>query len=266
MGKPDQKRMTRAHSGLLKAEPAAPNSLNGNVPCSRAPAKKSKPRLTKKPFPFISVPTEIRIKIYHDSLIYDHILVRKPKARAASLLLSNRQVYSEAFDIFYDVNVFQVYISGLPSETETAMANVHYMRQCCLQIEIFPHPKNTFKATKVTKAKKEDKDKVAKKKKKVQEGFKDVIFRRFLDKFLADIWAGKIECLLIDVWEHEDRYCFPSILEKFTWMRRVHLVQVVVNQVKKTGQVKQYQNYWCQRLERSMMAASGAEYVFKHHG
>ncbi|KAI4177317.1 MAG: hypothetical protein LQ346_007698, partial [Caloplaca aetnensis] len=171
-----------------------------------------------------------RVQIYHDALTYTHILIRRPnapKARKAGthILLLNRLVYAEAFPIFYDVNVFQVHVGGLPSDTETQIANVHYMRQCCLHLETL-EPKRGSKSTLITK---------------------------LMDKFVADIWSGKMECLLIDVWEPKEWPFAAAYLDKFTWVSGIHLAQVVINQERKNGKVVRIQDRWCQRVERSMM-------------
>ncbi|KAL9003001.1 MAG: hypothetical protein Q9188_004101 [Gyalolechia gomerana] len=221
---PPQKRMTRAQAKLSENNLPIHDSRHQVSLSIRASTNKPRPRLKKMPFPFLLLPVETRIQIYHDALTYDHILIRKQKARqAANLLLVNRLIHSEAFTIFYDVNVFQVHIGNLPSDTETQIANVHYMRQCCLHLEITMEGKTT-------------------------------ILRKLVDKFVADIWSGKMECLLVDIWEPEKWSAGTQCLEKFTWVSQIHLVQVVVNQVGKKGVVKRRQDRWCQRLERSMMA------------
>lgn len=99
------------------------------------------------------------------------------------------------------------------------------MRQCCLHLEVVV-------------------------------GSKAGRLRRLIDRFVADIWAGKMECLLIEVWQPVQWQCGTSALEKLTWVRQIHLAQVVINEVKKSGGVKQYQDRWCQRLEKSMMATT----------
>ncbi|KAI4252444.1 MAG: hypothetical protein LQ352_004292 [Teloschistes flavicans] len=241
--------MTRAQAKLSKLD-----STTGNIPshCT-APAKNPKPRLKKQPFPFLKLPTELRVKIYHDALTYDRILIRKRTTRsrnAAAFLLTNRLIYSEAFPIFYDVNAFQVHIDGLPSNTETSIANVRYMRQCCLELELLPQPINPKK---LANANQKIKDEDGKKKKKVNEVPKDTVIQKLLDKFLEEIWVGQIECLLIDAWEHKWEYGSTTMLEKFTWMSKVHLVQVVVNKMQPKGEWIQCQDYWSQRLEWEMM-------------
>ncbi|KAL9582552.1 MAG: hypothetical protein Q9212_003230 [Teloschistes hypoglaucus] len=244
---PRQKHMTRAQTKIWKQDPTA-----HNFQCTTL-AKNPLPRLKKLPFPFLNLPTELRIKIYHETLTYDHILVHRPTARgrgAAAFLITNRLIYSEAFPIFYDVNVFQVHIDGLPSSTETKVANVEHMRQCCLELEILPMP---FNPRKVAKPKKENKDQDGKNGKEVMEVPRETVIRKLLNKFLEAIWRGKIECLLIDVREHPGQQCSIELLEKFTWLCSVHLVQVVVSTIKPEGEVIQFQDYWCQRLEQEMM-------------
>ncbi|KAI4092270.1 MAG: hypothetical protein LQ344_003514 [Seirophora lacunosa] len=224
---PGQKRMTRAQSSRPKADIASDLLPNEDPPSCKIPLKPTKRgSKKKKQFPFLLLPTEVRVMIYHLSLTYDHILIRKAKARrgAASLLLTNRVIYSEAFPIFYDVNVFQVHIGGLPGDNETALANVHFMRQCCLHLEL------------VRKA-------------------KSSVLTRLTDKFVAEIWSGKMECLLVDVWEPDEWRCGTAFLEKLRWVKHLHLAQVHVNQVNKKGEVHHYNDPWCQRLERCMMAS-----------
>lgn len=216
-------------------------------------AKKPKPRLKKLPFIFLCLPTELRIKIYHNTLTYDHILVQRPTAGArgaAAFLITSRFIYSEAFSIFYDVNVFQVHIDGLPSSTESKIANVEHMRQCCLELELFSKP---FNCRKVAKPKQKNKDGVGKKGKEVMKVPKITVVRKLLDRFLEAIWRGKIECLLIHVREHPGQDGSVEMLEKFTWLSRVHLVQVVVSKLTLQGDVIQSQDYWCQRVEQEMM-------------
>ncbi|KAL8831394.1 MAG: hypothetical protein Q9170_005308 [Blastenia crenularia] len=221
----NQKRMTRAQAKVSNADSTNVNVAIKNIPNSKPPTRNPKPRYRKKPFPFLLVPAELRIKIYHYALTSDYILARKPKPRgAASLLRTNRQIHSECFEIFYEVNVFQIYIGHLPYDTEAAMANLHYMRQCCLHFEL----------SRGTKTKK---------------------LLRHIDKFVAGIWSGKMECLLVDAWESQEWWGRSSgWLEKLSWVRQIHLAQVVANKVQKNGEVKHYRDHYCQVLERSMMA------------
>ncbi|KAL8925528.1 MAG: hypothetical protein Q9208_003419 [Pyrenodesmia sp. 3 TL-2023] len=225
---PSEKRITRAQAKASETSPPTNSLEHVNPPVSETPSQNPRPRSKKpkKPFPFLDLPVETRVQIYHDALTYDHILIRKPKARkVANLLLLNRLIHSEAFPIFYDVNVFQVHIGGLPSDTETAIANVHYMRQCCLHLEIL-HKQS-----------------------------KSALISKLVNKFVADIWTGKMECLLVDIWEPAEWPSGTTYLEKLSWMRGIHLAQVVVNQVGAKGKVVRKQDRWCQRLERSMMSS-----------
>ncbi|KAI4196876.1 MAG: hypothetical protein LQ350_006245 [Teloschistes chrysophthalmus] len=245
--------MTRARTEGSKRDPTACDIQSECPPHCTKLAKNPKPRLRKAPFPFLELPTELRVKIYHDALTYEYILVQKKAARrrgAAAFLITNRLIYSEAFPIFYDVNVFQVHIDGLPSSTEIMLANVQYMRQCCLEVELLPQPLNPRK---VAKAKKECKDEDGNKGKKVKEIPRDTVIRKLLDKFLEEIWRGQIECLLIDLREHRGEKGSIALLEKFTWMSSVHLVQVVVSKIKPKGEVVQSRDFWCQRVELEMM-------------
>lgn len=234
---PHKERLTRARAKISKTTLLSDGLEHAKPSVSEVPPKNSRPRLKKSPFRILELPVEIRGQIYKDALTYDYMLIRKIKARkVANLLLLNRLVYSEAFPIFYDVNVFQLHIGGLPSDTETQIKNVHYMRQCCLHLEI------RYKES------------------------KGVRITKLINKFVADIWSGKMECLLIDVWEPAEWPAGTTFLEMFSWLRQIHLAQVVVNQVKKK-EVVRYQDRWCQRLERSMMACesfvkdSGEEYI-----
>ncbi|KAL8941793.1 MAG: hypothetical protein Q9216_002031 [Gyalolechia sp. 2 TL-2023] len=223
-----EKRVTRSQAKLSETAPRVLDPDRRLILSRKVPKKEARSRLKKKSFPFLQLPVELRIQIYHDCLTYDHILIRKPKAhRAANFLLVNHLVYSEAFPVFYDVNVFQVHIGGLPSDTETQIANVHYMRQCCLHLEITMKDRSTVRT-------------------------------KLMDKFVADIWNGKMECLLIDVWEPEQWPAGIESLEKLTWgVSQIHLAQVVITQVQKKGGAMRYQDRWCQRLERCMMASRG---------
>ncbi|KAL8637692.1 MAG: hypothetical protein Q9228_005059 [Teloschistes exilis] len=248
-----QKHITRALTEISETGPVAGDIQHGFPPLCTTLTKKLKPRLKKQPFPFLSLPTELRNKIYHDTLTYDHILIQRPNAGArgaAALLITNRLIYSEAFSIFYDVNVFQVHIDGLPSSTESKVANVEHMRQCCLELELFSKP---FNGRKVAKPMKKNKDEVGKRGKEVMEVPKITVVRKLLGKFLEAIWRGKIECLLIDVLEHPGQDGSVEMLEKFTWLSRVHLVQVIVSKLTSQGDVIQSQDYWCQRVEQEMM-------------
>ncbi|KAL9016769.1 MAG: hypothetical protein Q9185_005899 [Variospora sp. 1 TL-2023] len=242
-----QSNLSKPTIHLPPPESLSPTAPQPAAPVPPLPKKRTpRPRPAKKPakpFPFLSLPVETRVQIYHDALTYTHILIRKPnaaKARKAGtpLLLLNRLVYAEAFPIFHDVNVFQVHIGGLPSDTETQIANVHYMRQCCLHLEILDY----------------------------QSGSKSSLITKLMNKFVADIWSGKMECLLIEVWKPNDWSGGTSYLEKCTWVSGIHLAQVVINQVGENGEVMRIQDRWCQQLERSMMkprswvAELGVEY------
>ncbi|KAL8949915.1 MAG: hypothetical protein Q9222_004017, partial [Ikaeria aurantiellina] len=191
------------------------------------PIKPFRPRRRKKPFPLLLLPTELGFKVYQYALTYDYILVRNPKRRgAASLLRVNRQIQSETALLFYELNAFQIYIGHLPYDTQAAMANVHYMRQCCLHLDIDPQAK-------------------------VSKLLKHIAF------FVKGIWSGNMECLLVDVWETNDWYSKASMyLEKLSWVRQLHLAQVVVQEVTDRGEVKQYQDDHCQLLERSLMSTN----------
>ncbi|KAL9599313.1 MAG: hypothetical protein Q9219_003940 [cf. Caloplaca sp. 3 TL-2023] len=222
---PDQQGITCIRSQPFQNEAKTSSLRSGRPPPTKDSSKKPKPPSAKKSFPFLSLPPELRVKIYHLALTFDRILIRKARVRrTAGLILANRLIYSEAFPIFYEANAFQVHIGGLPTDTETPLANVHHMKQCCLEFEVAPKAKSG-------------------------------VLRRLIDKFVDDIWGGKMECLLIDAWEYPGLGSFADHwLSKFSWVRRIHLVQVVFNQVGKKGKVNQHQDQWCQRLERSMMA------------
>lgn len=244
-----QKRITRAQAQLPKTIFTIPNTKFETPSLAKPLTKNPRPRSKKKIFPFLNLPVEIRIQIYNLALTQSYILIRTPSSgKAANLLLVNKLIHSESFSIFYDNNVFQVLISGLPSDTEAQLANVHYMRQCCLHLDI-----NVY-------------SKVGK-------------LSKMVDKFVAEIWSGNLECLLCDVWESNLRRDWGiSALEKLSWVRGVWMVEVVVNQVveklekKEKGrkgkqgkkmkekmevteveEVKTIQDKWCQRLERAMM-------------
>ncbi|KAI4189166.1 MAG: hypothetical protein L6R41_001665 [Letrouitia leprolyta] len=206
-----------------------------------SPAKKPRSRSKKKIFPFLNLPAEIRIQIYYEALTHEYILIRKSKARkAANLLFVNRLIHSEAFQIFYDVNVFQVHIGGLPSDTEAQLVNVPYMRQCCLHLKITPKDSSSR-------------------------------LDKLVDKFVEEIWSGNMECLLCDIWEPDSRPGGTSTLEKLAWVKGIRLVQIVINRTKelrkkgKMGknvvEVRTFQDKWCQHLGRKMMSMKGGSGV-----
>lgn len=62
-----------------------------------------------------------------------------------------------------------------------------------------------------------------------------------------------MECLLVEIWEPEEWRAGTEFLERLSWVRGIHLAQVVVHEVGKKGKVVRKQDRWCQRLERSMM-------------
>ena len=64
-----------------------------------------------RPFPFLTLPGELRNKIYRMCLVGPSIYtlnLRFPPRRASSLLCVNKQVYHEAAPIFYAENVFRL--------------------------------------------------------------------------------------------------------------------------------------------------------------
>ncbi|KAL8688832.1 MAG: hypothetical protein Q9218_005359 [Villophora microphyllina] len=191
----------------------------------KAPARPIKTRANSNGLSFLSLPPEVRVKIYLEAFTFERILVRRAKARrAAGLLLTNRLIYLEAFPIFYEANVFQVPIHGSPDD-HAAIANVHYMRQCCLDLEIDKVPDWKFDP--------------------------EPLITKFVDK----VRDGRMECLLIEAWEYGGYYFATRYLEDFLQLRQIHLAQVVVQ--KKTSKYpewRRYQDKWCQELERSMMA------------
>ncbi|KAL8643809.1 MAG: hypothetical protein Q9210_007544 [Variospora velana] len=194
---------------------------------------KQQSKKKKKPFPFLSLPTEVRLMIYHLALTYDHILIRKARVRgAASLLLTNHLIHAEAFTLFYDENVFQVPISGLPSDTEAALANVHFMRQCCLRLKIAPRT---------------DPGKLTK----------------HISKVIAGIERSrKMECLLIDAsWPAAEEWRWGiDLLQAFKWVRGIHLVQVLIHTVRRNEDVYHCRDEWTQWIERCMMAEKGVSH------
>lgn len=190
----------------------------------KALARPTKTWANLKGLPFLSLSPEVRVKIYFEALTFERTLVRTAKAhRAAGLLLTNRLIYSEAFPIFYEANVFQVRIHGSPDD-HAAIGNVHYMRQCCLHLEIEKVPDSKFD------------------------------LYPLITKFVDRIRDGKMECLLIEAWEYGGYYFATHYLEDFLQVRQIHLAQVVVQKSKRTRKKRGYQDKWCQELERSMMA------------
>ena len=182
---------------------------------------------------FLSLPPEIRVKIYHEMLCYDRILVRKAKARrAAGLILTNRLVYSEAAAIFYEANVFQVPICER-KDSKFAIANVQHMRQCCLELEVERVP---------------GKDNFVK------------LLYEFVDR-IQD--GGKMECLLFEAWEYKGYYSAAYYFECLLGIRQIHLAQVVVYKKRSWDpQWRARQDKWCQQLERSLMARDSSPVEF----
>ncbi|KAL9019650.1 MAG: hypothetical protein Q9185_003115 [Variospora sp. 1 TL-2023] len=216
------------------------------MPLKHTQQQQSKKKKTKKkkqqPFPFLSLPTEVRLIIYHLALTYDHILIRKARARgAASLLLTNRLIHAEASTVFYDANVFQVPLGGLPSDTTAAtLANVRRMRQCCLRLKMTP---------------------------RTESGTLD----KQIGKFVAGIERSrKMECLLIDAsWPEADAWRWGiDLLQAFKWLRGIHLAQVLIHTVRRNEQVSHWRDEWTQWIERCMMAEKGVshEQVSLSHG
>ena len=61
-------------------------------------------------FPFLQLPGEIRNKIYHFALVKKHPFSIKLQfaPRDTALLRVNKQIFSEAANIFYDLNTFRI--------------------------------------------------------------------------------------------------------------------------------------------------------------
>lgn len=242
--------MTRAQTKRPKLQQLSIDLLPNEDPHSFAmPLKhtkqQSKKNKKKKPFPFLSLPTEVRLMIYHLALTYDHILIRKARARgAASLLLTNRLIHAEASTVFYDANVFQVPLGGLPSDTTAAaaatLANVRWMRQCCLRLKMTPRT-DSWKLNKQ------------------------------IGKLVAGIERSrKMECLLIDAsWPEADQWRWGiELLQAFKWLRGIHLAQVLIHTVRRNEHVSHWRDEWTQWIERCMMAEKGVshEQVSLSHG
>ena len=151
----------------------------------------------------------MRQMIYSYALSYDYILVQKPRAyRVANLLLSCQQILAETQLLFYSLNAFEIRIDGLvapvPKKTSsksgtpqqindegsnatpaTPFPNVHLMRQISLYLEATPETKRSLLVS-------------------------------HLRAFLEQIWAGRVEVLLIEIIQHQNAYNGIAFLTEFS--------------------------------------------------
>ncbi|KAH0565968.1 hypothetical protein GP486_000636 [Trichoglossum hirsutum] len=102
-----------------------------------------------KAFPFLSLPTEIRVEIYRLLLVRprsfnlcDRYYLPKHPPPTVSLLLVNRQIYSESVQIMYGENTFDFTLSGTSWEsplhdpkTKKLTRNHFYVRNFVFEIK-----------------------------------------------------------------------------------------------------------------------------------
>ncbi|KAI4161205.1 MAG: hypothetical protein LQ342_005101 [Letrouitia transgressa] len=226
------KRKFKAHADDRNKE----GTTSAPVP-TRTLTTKSKPRKrraairTKKPFPFLSLPAEIRLKIYHYTVSYDYMLTSRRKRKTASGLLSvSRLIHSEAFEIFYAENVFEIYIGGGPEPTcRKPIPNLELMRQCYVKLN----------------------------KEKLQDSRREYKLYVRLDQVLRNPW-NRLECLLIEL--HTSRMNggvgWRSDLKSLDRIQGIHLVEIVIVDTV-LGEVNR--NGLVQRAERMMMRDAYSE-------
>ncbi|KAL9608830.1 MAG: hypothetical protein Q9167_006348 [Letrouitia subvulpina] len=202
------------------------------------PRKKRAPNRPKKPFPFLSLPAEIRIKIYHYAVSYDYMLTSRRKRGTASGLLSvSRLIHSEAFEIFYAENVFEIYIGGGPKPaSRKLLPNLKLMRQCYVKI---------------------NKEKLYNS--KDSRGLS--LYHRF-DQVLMDP-RNRLECLLIELHtpKLDDDMDWRSDLKYMDSAQGIHLVEIVIVETP-LGEVRS--NGLVQRAERMMMRDASSEEVIPY--
>ncbi|KAL9034062.1 MAG: hypothetical protein Q9214_007218 [Letrouitia sp. 1 TL-2023] len=205
-----------------------------NLTAKCKPREKQITNRPKKPFPFLSLPAEIRIKIYRYAVSYDYMLTSRRKRKTASGLLSvSRLIHSEAFEIFYAENVFEIYIGGGPQpSSRKPIPNLELMRQCYVRI---------------------NKEKLHNSKDS-RRGFR--LYHRF-DQVLMEP-RNRLECLLIELHapRFDDSPGWRSHLKFWDTVQGIHLVEIVIVETA-SGEVNH--NGLVQRAERMMMRDAYSE-------
>ncbi|KAI4212347.1 MAG: hypothetical protein LQ351_004917 [Letrouitia transgressa] len=221
-------RKSKAHADDLNEGPMDSVPLpNHTLTAESHPRKKRAGNRAKNPFPFLSLPAEIRLKIYHYAVSYDYMLTSRRKRRTASGLLTvSRLIHSEVFEIFYAENVFGIYIGGGPKPASRKLIpNLELMRQCYVKIDKgrIQTPKTSNRAS--------------------------GLFHRF-SRVLRDP-RNRLECLLVEL--HTPKVNsdgWRSDLRFLDMVQGIHLVEIVVVDTRKK---RVNHNGLAQRTERMMM-------------
>lgn len=107
---------------------------------AKAPGRRSAHIQAKTPFPFLSLPPELRQQIYRNLVVFPNGVREKPLSMDSHLniFLASRQLYAESSEIFYAENAFllnsRVAESYFPS-SEPFSPTLNRVRRCILNIQ-----------------------------------------------------------------------------------------------------------------------------------
>ncbi|KAL8746930.1 MAG: hypothetical protein Q9190_001126 [Brigantiaea leucoxantha] len=191
---------------------------------------------SRKRFPLLSLPPELRRKIYNYVLSWDYLLISRPGSRNASALLRvNRQIYSESVELFYHENAFTIDIGGANSVASSLIRNFKLMRQCYVIIQTSELDEQSLP---------------------------------LLDSFTKDLHGeNELQCLLIDIrtcvnnnyqpgidYQVQGQAQAREVLQLWETVRQIHLVQIIVDLRPAWGSSIQSS---IQQTERLMMSSDG---------